>query len=53
MLKVTLNFWFDGIDDCTDEEIKKYLAEVLQSGAEATNSEIELLYVEDEESGIL
>jgi hypothetical protein len=46
-MKLTLNvdFWFDEIDnyEFSQEEIKYYLKQLLEYGAEDTNSEIELI----------
>lgn len=45
-LIVKLNFWFDGDDDCSEQEIKNYLLSALESGAEATSCEIRVRTVE-------
>ena len=39
-LNVNLNFWFDGMDDCTEQEIKNYLESALEVGSDSTASEI-------------
>lgn len=51
-IKLTMDFWFDGIDDCTDDQIKMYLIEMLDSGAESTCSEVEVIKVENESGAI-
>ena len=45
-LIVKLNFWFDGMDDCSEVEIKNYLMTALESGAESTGCEIRVRTVE-------
>lgn len=45
---INVDFWFDGIDDESEDEIKSYLKELLEDGAEATASEIEILSIDKE-----
>lgn len=45
-LIVKLNFSFDEMDDCSEEEIKNYLLTALESGAESTSCEIRVSTVE-------
>lgn len=41
-LVLEVDFWFDGIDESNRNDIKNYLEALLNNGAEATNSEINL-----------
>lgn len=42
---VELDFYFDGMDECTIDEIEKALDCVLESGAESTCSDLTLLTI--------
>lgn len=44
-MTLKVDFWFDGIEECKFEEIKNYLNSLLESGAEATCSEIKVIKV--------
>lgn len=48
-LTVELDFWFDTIDLCSDDEIKDYLKAMLNDGAESTYSDVELISVKSED----
>ena len=52
-LTLHIDFDYDGIDESTESEIFEYLNIALESGAEATNSEIKLHYVADHQRGTL
>jgi hypothetical protein len=39
-ITLTLDFWFDGIDDCDYAEVASTLEEVFDSGCESTLCEI-------------
>lgn len=39
-LNVTLDFWFDGIDDCSEEEAKNYFITTLEIGSDSCASEV-------------
>lgn len=45
---IKANFWFDGIDDATEDEIKKYVEAMLESGAEATSCDVTHVGIEIE-----
>lgn len=45
-LIVKLTFNFDGMDDCSEVEIKNYLMTALEIGADSTASEIRVRTVE-------
>lgn len=51
-LTIKLDFWFNGMDNCTEEEIKNCFITVLESGAESTCSEVNEIIVENE-NGIM
>lgn len=37
---IKANFWFDGIEDATEDEIKTYIEAMLESGAESTSCDV-------------
>jgi hypothetical protein len=39
---IEIDFWFDGIEDCSKEEIHRALGTVLESGAESTCTEVNI-----------
>lgn len=45
-INVTLEFWCEGLEESTDVEVREALEIVLDSGAEATNTELALLEME-------
>jgi len=43
-----IDFNFDGMEDCSDEEFKDCLKEVLHDGSDCTNTDIEILNIQTE-----